>query len=126
MYPLTGYSRELEMPKGGEISDGPDAIRKAVRDLAADGQSREEGLRGGAQAEKLDYLVRYSMTPKQAIRSASSVAAALLDHSDDMGAVAPGHWADLIANDGDPPANIKELQRVSWVMKGGEVYKGEK
>jgi imidazolonepropionase-like amidohydrolase len=39
--------------------------------------------------------------------------------------VAPGHWADLIATDGDPLADIKELQKVSWVMKGGEIYKGE-
>jgi imidazolonepropionase-like amidohydrolase len=77
------------------------------------------------QAQELDYMVRYGMTPMQAIRSATSVAAALLDHSNDVGAVATGHWADLIATDGDPLADIKELQRVSWVMKGGVVYKGE-
>ncbi len=76
------------------------------------------------QAQELDYMVRYGMTPMQAIRSATSVAATLLDHADDLGAVAPGHWADLIATDGDPLADIKELQRVTWVMKGGVVYKG--
>lgn len=254
MYPLTGYSWELKMPEGVEIIDGPDAIRKAVREqvkygadwikvyadrryyMGKDGRLHSwvnytdeefktfvdeahrlgrkvaahaigwdgidaalragvntvehgDGLtpdlidrmikqgvywcptifvgayvaegRGGIwpqmvelerkafgealkrgvmiaygtdaggyawtenQAQELDYMVRYGMTPMQAIRSATSVAAALLDHSDDVGAVAPGHWADLIATDGDPLADIKELQKVSWVMKGGEIYKGE-
>jgi imidazolonepropionase-like amidohydrolase len=255
MYPLTGYSWELTVPEGVEITDGPDAIRKAVREqvkygadwikvyadrryyMARDGRLHSwvnytdeefktfveeahrlgrkvaahaigwdgidaalragvntiehgDGLtpdlidrlikqgvywsptifvgayvaegRGGIwpqmvdlerkafgealkrgvliaygtdaggyawtenQAQEIDYMVRYGMTPMQAIRSATSVAAALLDHADDAGAVAPGHWADLIATEGDPLADIKELQRVSWVMKGGTVYKGEK
>ena len=76
------------------------------------------------QAQEFGYMVRYGMTPMQAIRSATSVAAALLDQSDNVGAVAPGHYADLVATDGDPLADISELLRVSWVMKGGTVYKG--
>jgi imidazolonepropionase-like amidohydrolase len=75
------------------------------------------------QAQELDYMVRYGMTPMQAIQSATSRAAALLDKSDELGAVAPGHYADIIAVSADPLADIKELQRVKFVMKGGEVYK---
>jgi imidazolonepropionase-like amidohydrolase len=77
------------------------------------------------QAQEMGYMVRYGMTPMQAIRSATSVAAALLDQSDNLGAIAPGHYADLVATDGDPLADIAELLKVSWVMKGGAVYKGD-
>jgi len=76
------------------------------------------------QAQEFGYMVRYGMTPMQAIRSATSVAAALLDQSDNVGAIAPGHYADLVATEGDPLADITELLKVSWVMKGGTVYKG--
>jgi imidazolonepropionase-like amidohydrolase len=75
------------------------------------------------QAQELDYMVRYGMTPMQAIKSATSVAAKLLDQSANLGAVAPGHYADLIAVEKDPLEDITELQRVAWVMKGGVVYK---
>jgi imidazolonepropionase-like amidohydrolase len=62
------------------------------------------------------------MTPMQAIQAATSVAAALLDAARDLGAVAPGRYADLIAVAADPLKDITELQRVAWVMKGGVVY----
>jgi len=75
------------------------------------------------QAQELDYMVRYGMTPMQAIQSATSVAARLLDQEANVGAVAPGRWADLIAVQGDPLADITELQRVRFVMKGGVTFK---
>ena len=75
------------------------------------------------QAQELDYMVRYGMTPMQAIKSATVVAAQLLDQSDNLGAVSPGHYADIIAVAKDPLADITELQRVKFVMKGGTVYK---
>jgi imidazolonepropionase-like amidohydrolase len=75
------------------------------------------------QAQELDYMVKYGMTPMQAIRAATSTAARLLEKQDDLGAVAPGHFADLIAVSRDPLAEITELQRVAFVMKGGVVYK---
>lgn len=71
------------------------------------------------QARELAYMVRYGMTPMQAIRSATSVAARLLDQSRNLGAVAAGRYADLIAVGGDPLADISELERVRFVMKGG-------
>ncbi len=75
------------------------------------------------QAQELDYMVRYGMTAMQAIQSATSVAARLLDKSDDIGALAPGHFADIVAVKNDPLADITELQRVVFVMKGGVVYR---
>ncbi len=75
------------------------------------------------QARELDYMVRYGMTPMQAIQSATTVAARLLDMADQIGMIAPGRYADIIATTGDPLADITELQRVGFVMKGGVVYK---
>jgi len=75
------------------------------------------------QAQELAYMVRYGMTPMQAIKSTTSVAAALLDQSANLGAIAPGHYADIIAVHSDPLADITALQHVDFVMKGGVVYK---
>jgi imidazolonepropionase-like amidohydrolase len=75
------------------------------------------------QAKEFEYYVNYGMTPMQAIRSGTSVAAELLGWSDKMGVVAPGHWADLVAVSGDPLNDITELQRVIFVMKSGVVYR---
>ena len=75
------------------------------------------------QAKELDYMVRYGMTPMQAIKSATSTAARLLDQSANLGAVTEGRFADLVAVAADPLADITELQRVRFVMKGGTIYK---
>ncbi len=61
------------------------------------------------------------MTPLQAIKSGTSLAAELLGSSD-IGAVAPGMYADLVAVQGDPLKDVAELQRMKFVMKGGTVY----
>lgn len=76
------------------------------------------------QAKEFSYMVRYGMTPMQAIKAATSVAARLLDQQDNLGAVAAGHFADLVAVAGDPLADITELERVTFVMKDGVIYKG--
>jgi imidazolonepropionase-like amidohydrolase len=75
------------------------------------------------QAQELAYMVRYGMTPMQAIKSATSTAARLLEQSQNLGSVAEGRYADLVAVAGDPLADITELQRVEFVMKGGVVYR---
>ena len=73
-------------------------------------------------AKEFEYYVQYGMTPMQAIQSATSVAAELLGQAEHLGTVAPGRYADLVAVAGDPLADITELQRVRFVMKGGTVY----
>jgi len=102
---------------------------------AAFGQAVKKGVRiaygtdaGGYawtehQAKEMEYMVRYGMSPMGVIRSATSVAADLLGQADNVGTVAPGRWADLVAVTGDPLADISLLQRVDWVMKGGVVMR---
>jgi imidazolonepropionase-like amidohydrolase len=258
MYPLSGYSWELKMPEGVQIADGPDALRKAVReqvkygadwikfyadrryylppergckhllcswvnftdeeakaivdeahrlgkkvaahaigwdgidaalragaDTIEHGDGLDEGLmdrmiqkkvywcptmyvgvyvaegRGGVwpkmvelereafkkavkkgvliaygtdaggyawtenQAKELGLMVRYGMSPMAAIQAATVVAAQLLDQRRDVGSIEAGRFADVVAVQGDPLKDIGELERVTFVMKGGVVYKNE-
>jgi imidazolonepropionase-like amidohydrolase len=78
------------------------------------------------QAKEFTYMVRYGMTPMQAIQSATVAAADLLERSDDFGSIEPGKFADIVAVGGDPIRDISELERVQFVMKGGEVYRNDK
>lgn len=77
----------------------------------------------GENARQFAYMVRYGMTPMQAIQSATTSAAELMGWSKDVGALSPGHYADMIAVPGDPTADITVLQKVAHVMKGGEVVR---
>jgi imidazolonepropionase-like amidohydrolase len=76
------------------------------------------------QAKELGVMVRYGMTPAAAIRSATVVAAKLLDRQNEFGTLEKGKLADMIAVANDPLADIGELERVKFVMKGGVIYKG--
>ena len=78
------------------------------------------------QAKEFTYMVRYGMTPMQALQSATVVAADLLERPGDFGAIETGKFADIIAVDGDPLRDISELERVRFVMKGGEIYRNGK
>lgn len=71
-------------------------------------------------------LVRYGFTPMQAIQSATSVAAQLFGWENQVGAVEPGKFADIVAVSQDPLQDIKALEHVSFVMKDGAVIKNEK
>jgi imidazolonepropionase-like amidohydrolase len=77
------------------------------------------------EAKEFGYMVRYGMTPMQAIQAATMEAARLLDQTDNMGAIEPGKYADIIATAGDPLKDISELERVRFVMKGGQVMRDE-
>lgn len=79
--------------------------------------------RYGLGARQFAYMVRYGMTPMQAIQSATVVSAELMRRSKDIGALSPGHYGDMIAVAGDPLQNIRLLEDVKGVMKGGEVVK---
>jgi imidazolonepropionase-like amidohydrolase len=76
-------------------------------------------------AREFAYMVRYGMTPMQAIQSATIVAAELLEKSDDMGAIEAGKYADIVAVAGDPLRDVTELERVRFVMKGGQIFRNE-
>ena len=64
------------------------------------------------------------MTPMEAIQAATRSAAEVLDRTADVGAIAPGRYADLIAVDGDPLTDVRVLESVAVVMKGGQIVKG--
>jgi imidazolonepropionase-like amidohydrolase len=78
----------------------------------------------GRNAEELEVLVRRGMTPIQAIRSATTVAADLIDRPD-LGRIAPEVLADIIGVTGDPLTDITTFQRVPFVMKDGQVVKSQ-
>jgi imidazolonepropionase-like amidohydrolase len=79
----------------------------------------------GTQAKEFEYMVRFGMTPAQALRAATSVAAELMSWQDRVGAIEKGKFADLVAVSGDPLADITELERVRFVMKGGLVVRND-
>ena len=79
--------------------------------------------RYGTSGKQFAFMVKYGMTPMQAIQAATSSAADLLGHSDELGSIKSGKYADLIAVSGDPLKDISLLERVEFVMKDGKVYK---
>ena len=70
-------------------------------------------------------MVKLGLTPLQSIQAATVSAADLLGWSGKVGSIEPGKWADIVAVDGDPLADVTQLERVKFVMKGGEVYRNE-
>ena len=77
----------------------------------------------GDNAREFAYRVRLGQSPMAAIQSATKTAAEILGWSDRVGTVEAGKFADLVAVAGDPLRDISELERVSFVMKGGVVHK---
>jgi imidazolonepropionase-like amidohydrolase len=79
----------------------------------------------GTQTKEFEYMVKFGMTPAQAIRAATIDAAQLMGWQDRIGSIEAGKFADIVAVDGDPISDITELERVKFVMKGGHIFKNE-
>ena len=77
----------------------------------------------GTSARQFAFMVKYGMTPMQAIQAATSNAADLLGHSNEFGSIKPGKYADIIAVAGDPLTDVRLLENVKFVMKDGKIYK---
>jgi imidazolonepropionase-like amidohydrolase len=76
----------------------------------------------GENTRELGWFVKAGMTPEQALQTATTTAAALLDKEKELGSVSPGFVADLTVVDGDPLADIDvAIYKVKWVMKDGVV-----
>ncbi len=119
----------------------PDMFRQKMKDVTA--ASRQNVARAmaagvkiafgtdaavyphGLNAHEFAVYVKMGMSPVDAIRTATVNAADLMGWSDRVGSLEPGHYADLIAVDGDPTQDVTTLQNVKFVMKGGVVYKDE-
>jgi imidazolonepropionase-like amidohydrolase len=74
-------------------------------------------------AKEFSSMVKFGMTPAQAIRSATSMAAELLAVKDSLGTIEPGKLADIVAVPGDPVGDISVMEKVDFVMKGGAVQR---
>jgi len=77
----------------------------------------------GDNAKQFFYMVKFGMTPAQAIRAATSSAADLIGRAKDVGSIEAGKYADIIAVSADPLRDVRALENVGFVMKGGVVYK---
>jgi imidazolonepropionase-like amidohydrolase len=79
----------------------------------------------GDNAREFGYMVDAGMPPMEAILSATKAGADLIGASDKIGSIQAGRYADIIAVAGNPITDITELRRVTFVMKGGQVFKGQ-
>jgi imidazolonepropionase-like amidohydrolase len=77
----------------------------------------------GISAKQFAFMVKYGMTPMQAIQAATSAAADLLGRSNEIGSIKPGKYADIIAITGDPLTDVRLLENIQFVMKDGKIYK---
>jgi imidazolonepropionase-like amidohydrolase len=101
------------------------AFRKAVRAGVKIAYGTDAGVYPhGLNARQLPYMVRYGMTPMQALQSATIEAARMMRWDRRIGSIAPGKYADLIAVEGDALADLARFAAVPFVMKGGVVVKG--
>ncbi len=80
----------------------------------------------GRNAEEFRLMVERGMTPAAALRAATSVNAQLFGISDRLGTLEPGKLADIVATPGDPTRDIRQTERVFFVMKEGRVFKHER
>lgn len=76
-------------------------------------------------AQEFRRMVEFGMSPADALRAATSRAAELLGLEGKIGVIVPGAFADIVAVAGNPLQDIRELERVRFVMKNGQVYKTE-
>jgi imidazolonepropionase-like amidohydrolase len=119
-----GWPAEYLAKNRATTQEQRDGFAKAVRAGVKLSFGTDAGVYPfGLGARQFAYMVRYGMTPMQAIQAATTVAADLLRRSDDVGALSPGHYGDMIAVVGDPLGDIRVLEHVRGVIKGGEVVK---
>jgi imidazolonepropionase-like amidohydrolase len=92
---------------------------------ASGARGRQSGPYHGEEAIEFATMVEYGMTPLQAIRSATSVAAENIGWGDRVGSIETGKYADFVAVSGNPANDVTELERVKFVMKGGQVFRND-
>ncbi len=122
---VDGFFPDVVRPKAAAIGAAiSDTFARAYREGVIIAFGTDSGVSPhGENAREFIFMVEGGMPPMAAIKSATSVAAELLGIESELGSLAPGKIADLIAVDGDPLTDIGVLQNVGFVMKAGVVYK---
>jgi imidazolonepropionase-like amidohydrolase len=120
------------------VEDTPDGKRDRAR-ASVHAESFKKAVKAGVKiafgtdiggipwtdpiAQEFGYMVKFGMSPMDAIKAATNGAAELLDRKGELGIIAPGAYADIVAVPGDPLADIEVLKQVRFVMKDGAVFK---
>ena len=122
-----GWSEEILRKNRETTGIQRAAFAKAVKAGVRIGFGTDAGIYPhGENARQFAYMVQYGMTPLEAIRSATTSAAASLGRSQELGSIAPGKFANIIAVKGDPLENVDVLRQVSAVIwKGALVKQGD-
>ena len=137
----TWYCPTLNVYYEGWAPEGTPAGQRDRKRAAVHGPSFQKALKAGVKivfgtdvggfswsepiAAEFSRMVGLGMAPTAALRSATSLPAEMLGLSGQIGVVAPGAYADVIAVRGDPLKDIKELERVGFVMKDGKMFKND-
>jgi imidazolonepropionase-like amidohydrolase len=118
-----GFAPETIPPLQAYIEKNLESTRRAFKAGVTIGMGSDAVYSMfGQNTRELGWFVKAGMTPAQALASATTIPAALLGHERDLGAIAPGYFADIVAVAGDPLADVNVLiNGVRWVMKGGAV-----
>ena len=118
------HAREMERYKNSRWSMMEKSFKKALAaGIVLPFGSGAGPFPHGTQGDQFAYLVKWGMTPVQALRAATTVAADLIGWTADVGTIEAGKFADLVAVSGDPLADITEMSRIAFVMKGGQVIR---
>jgi len=118
-----GYDQAVADRLNDYIKRNLETLKRAVRGRVTIAMGSDAVFTGfGENTRELEWFVKAGMSPGQALAAATSNGAALLGMSKDLGAVAAGRYADIVAIDGDPVRDIEAvINGVRWVMKGGAV-----
>ncbi|MEO1708243.1 MAG: amidohydrolase family protein, partial [Pseudomonadota bacterium] len=132
------FNTEYTLSKGEENGVSEESLNKEREVGTIQRQSFTKAVKAGAKvilgtdaaifphgdnAMQLSRMVQFGMTPAQALRAATSLAAEALGREEELGQLAPGFRADIIGVMGDPLSDVSLLETVSFVMKDGVLYK---
>jgi imidazolonepropionase-like amidohydrolase len=134
------YNDDYILQEGAKVGMLPESIEKEKKIGRLQRENFRRAMLGGAKLafgtdagvyphggnwRQFPYMVEFGMKPIDSIRAATTAAAELLGLQNEVGSVAAGRYADIIAVDGDPLHDVARLQMVRFVMKGGTIVRND-